>query len=493
MKPDSFAQRGLDAFMSAMKTVSEHLVDDSLLLDLSDNEEYSSSETSEDASDGGDDTSSNIINAIAQFYSEDAALPSFCESCLEISISRSRAGNENAVQGRLGIRNSVFMRSVESEYILIDAPLQRRQTLLIDPLKLIACVCQDFVPEGQNLSSNYAEWEILNNSRKELFRQFTLDFPRLVMVVDGHKLSRDLSADQCLQHLSELMGEELALQVLVLTTQGALAPIFNWVHSIFSDAEAGTHVTGGGTQEVHVQTTSRPGFHRPDAAGNSNSSSSSAKKACRYQMLAKGDVSVEVLLLKSFQVIQVREGEVRPQTDLWCQTRLVLAPYQGGEVNVSVPAMGPGAPLAFDSPTSTNSSTSSSNGGGQDQLRGHNLNTAHAKDDPSAPKSTAAATSRAGFDSSSRGNNSNVVEVPIPVSEGLLKMRPQQPYQCPFAIITAADAPGRHAGAGAGEKVQHARGDAGSSIGKDDARGGAGGGLMFDGRWELVEQQCECK
>jgi hypothetical protein len=191
----------------------EHLVDDSLLLDLSDNDEYSRSETSEDASDGGDDTSSNIINTIAQFYSEDAALPSFCESCLEISISRSRVGNENAVQGRLGIRNSVFMRSVESEYILIDAPLQRRQTLLIDPLKLIACVCQDFVPEGRNPSSNYAEWETLDNSRKELFRQFTLDFPRLVMVVDGQKLSRDLSAEQCLQHLAELMGEELALQV----------------------------------------------------------------------------------------------------------------------------------------------------------------------------------------------------------------------------------------------------------------------------------------
>jgi len=244
----------------------------------------------------------------------------------------------------------------------VDAPLQRRHTLLIDPMRLIASVCQDFVENGQKPSSRSLNWEILNDCKSELYKQLSLDFPRLTMVVNGVTFDRSLTAVQCLDGLSVLVGEEAALQILVLTTQGALAPIFNWVHEMFGDDENGTHVTGGGNQEVHVEVDEK--FNQK---------------------------SVEVLLLKAFQVINVTQGEVLPQTDLWCQARLQLAPFQGGEVTLSVPSQ---------------QSVST----GQHQLH---------------------------------------QSVPIPITEGLLKMRPQHPYQESFA-------------------------------------------LTGDGRWEMVSRQCEC-
>jgi len=328
----------LQQIIFAIKTVSETLVEDALLINDFDSEggesrsEADSSDESE--SDGSvvenniialDRISSTVVSNVAAFLNNEKALPVLCINCLKASISKAHAANSNTCAGRLGIRNAVLMRTVErdgdegSEYILLDAPLQRRHTLLIDPLRLIACVCQDFVEDRKRPSSNSIDLEMLESSRIELYKQFGLDFPRLAMVVNGERLSKDLTAPECLNHLAELMGEELALQVLVLTTQGALAPIFNWVHSNFGDYPSGTHVTGGGSQEVHVQV----------------KTATNAKRGNRK--VAKSAATVEVLLLKPFQVIKVTQGEVLPQTDLWCQTRLMLSPFQGGEVTLSVP------------------------------------------------------------------------------------------------------------------------------------------------------------
>jgi len=340
MPKENFAKRGLLAFLSAVKSVSEQLSDE--VYQYTDAiESISASDSSDEEPQGTDEeqfklptedkfaaSAATILKNVAEFYSSDASMPSSCEKCLRSCILQAHTSNDNAFTGRLGIRNALQLRTVDAEYILIDAPLQRRHTLLIDPLRLIACVCQDFVSE-QAKGKPKIDFQAgishkqLTYSRSELFKQFALDFPRLTMVINGERLGRNLTPFQCMQRLSNLMGDDLALQVLVLTTQGALAPIFNWVHSTFGDYQSGTHVTGGGCQEVHVQC-------KPLSQLGSGS-----KSAKDYR---KDKVAVEVLLLKPFQVIKVKQGEVIPQTDLWCQTRLSLAPYQGGEVTLSVPS-----------------------------------------------------------------------------------------------------------------------------------------------------------
>eukprot|EP00935_MAST-01C_sp_MAST-1C-sp1_P001870 g1870.t1 len=227
------------------------------------------------------------------------------------------------------------------EYVLLDPPLACCHNKLVDPSELIRSVREDYQQTRRKCSAAKTTEEEEEATDASIQRQFALDFPRLKMFINGEELLANLTPVQVQKQLTNTFmaspgqgkgkkgravgdraaARRLAKEVILLATQGTLAPVFQWASKLCADRDNGVHVTSGGHQQVHVQTHAH---HEPPANSVGNSRGG-------------GAASVEVFVMKPLQVISIEEGEAIPLTDLMCQLRLVLAPWTGGEMTLCVP------------------------------------------------------------------------------------------------------------------------------------------------------------
>jgi hypothetical protein len=306
---------------------------------------------------------SAIISNILLFCTDERASPTMVQHLFRTVLDR-RWYEQQKAKGRcirLGIRSSLQMRELRvrlddweegstnvddephfEEYVILDPPLACCHNKLVDPQALIASVRADY-SHPRSRRGELGQAVGTDAMEKGIQQQFALDFPRLKMFVNGEKLDISLSAQQVQEKLTRTFvargkgtvderaaALELAKQVILLATQGTLAPVFQWTSKLCADRDNGVHVVSGGHQQVHLQT------HGHGAPQGANKKSGAGRRGDRGSK-GGGAAEVELFVMKPLQVISVEGGEAVPLTDLMCQLRLVLAPWTGGEMTLCVP------------------------------------------------------------------------------------------------------------------------------------------------------------
>lgn len=264
----------------------------------------------------------------------DATLLRACRRASGTAAATS-AEPRRAARARRGV--SMREEGACSEWIVIDAAVECRQSALVDPSELTRAAlglltasdqgasavigggAQRHLPGGgaagagsaPNPAASAPPADLLDDACMARARaQFAIDLPRLRMFVNDEPLPSEAAPAAVSERLRALLGEALGDEVLALSTQGALAPLLCWACEHYAEVERDVHVVDGGCEEVRVLYTVGDGGGAP---------------------------TVELVLMKPFRVIQLVDSDATPVTELLTVTHLMLSPWRGGNATISVP------------------------------------------------------------------------------------------------------------------------------------------------------------
>lgn len=330
----------------------------------------------------------------------DALEDALYDGCSRVWAENSQHRAHERCKRRVGIRNAVSMReadvfggSLHGEWIVIDAAMECRHSRLVDPTELTDAAFGSGHDNGSGSGEGgsggedggddsdgdgdgdgQAELATLpclqseaesrarlhtqacdlpralqgrdGDAMRRLRAQFALDLPRLRMYVNDELLPGGAASrpDACVRRLHQLLGTSLGDEVVALSTQGALAPVLAWVCRLYARPDLDEHVTDGGCEEVRVvcrRRHARAGGASAEAAAGAGATATAGAGAGADQAGAGDDPapcdSCEVVIVKPFRKIEFIDGDAVPTLDLLVVIHLMLAPWRGGDVTISVP------------------------------------------------------------------------------------------------------------------------------------------------------------